>query len=67
MHQRRGLIPNVQILRGLASLSVAIAHLAAALVHADLPDPLLGFGLGDCGVDLFFVISGFIMFHTAGR
>lgn len=55
-------LTGVQMLRGLAALAVAIAHLHA--VELKLGGPvffgdwaLAGFG----GVDLFFVISGFVM------
>jgi exopolysaccharide production protein ExoZ len=56
---------SVQMLRGLAALAVALAHLHA--VEKFLGDAklvgnwaLAGFG----GVDLFFVISGFVMVWT---
>lgn len=53
---------NVQVLRGLAAASVIWVH-AQRLVHGDwLPPALAEVGYG--GVDLFFVISGFIMVHT---
>ena len=51
---------SVQALRALAALAVATYH---ALQWADG-----GFEVGRAGVDVFFVISGFIMWHvTAGR
>lgn len=56
-------IESIQILRGLAALSVVMFHYRFYLVPdgADrtIPDQL--FGWGAIGVDLFFVISGFIM------
>lgn len=57
---------NIQALRALAALLVVVVHLEA------LGRPLgLGTGMFDLfavGVDLFFVISGFIMIHaTSGR
>ena len=66
MHVQRKPFPNIQILRGLAALMVAVFHLTASLIHADMPNPLPNLDLGNFGVDLFFVISGFIMFYTAG-
>ncbi|MES0006476.1 acyltransferase [Mesorhizobium sp. M0062] len=47
---------SIQTLRGLAALMVVIYHLPAALGVLDLPIPIL-----NSGVDLFFVISGFVM------
>jgi len=59
-------IEAIQILRGLAALSVVMFHYRFYLVPdgADrtIPDQL--FGWGAIGVDLFFVISGFIMVYV---
>lgn len=61
---------SIQILRGLAAFSVVLAHLVA-VERKYLPGmPLTPSGLesGAAGVDLFFVISGFIMTSiTMGR
>lgn len=48
------MLPSIQILRGIAAVMVVAFH-------------VLGFQIGSCGVDIFFVISGFIMFHTNRR
>ncbi|MES0099974.1 acyltransferase [Mesorhizobium sp. M0019] len=47
---------SIQVLRGLAALMVVVYHLPAALGMLDLRIPIL-----NSGVDLFFVISGFVM------
>lgn len=58
----------IQALRGLAALGVVLYHCRPAL-----SDPAYGglgerlFGWGAAGVDLFFVVSGFIMVHATAR
>lgn len=68
MTERPAFIDNVQVLRGLAALMVVAVHLidiaqrhpgASFRVSASLEN------FGSAGVDLFFVISGFIIAHTA--
>jgi len=60
---------NLQVLRALAALSVVVAHalhetgfLAAATGRAAVDGSAWNLGFG---VDIFFVLSGFIMTHTA--
>jgi peptidoglycan/LPS O-acetylase OafA/YrhL len=53
-----GVVRNVQALRGLAALLVIFVHLETVLPRVGL----VQFGGG--GVDIFFVISGFIMVYT---
>nr|UVN06438.1 MAG: OpgC protein [Bacteriophage sp.] len=59
-------LESIQILRGIAALSVVMFHFRSFLVpegtDRSLPDALLGWGA--IGVDLFFVISGFIMYYV---
>lgn len=61
----------IQTLRALAATLVVIAHLAKEVMHYDVSDPLgiLTFLLSwQFGVDIFFVISGFIMYQvTVGK
>ena len=47
---------SIQYLRGLAALTVVLHHVG-----------WVAFPQGAAGVDVFFVISGFIMVHVAGR
>ena len=58
-------LPSVQVLRGFATLGVLLAHLYAVEGKYS-PDRLLGrwSDLGHWGVDIFFVISGFIMVYV---
>ncbi|MCA0964022.1 acyltransferase family protein [Salipiger bermudensis] len=58
-------IYGIQYLRAFAALSVVALH-AGKRVEADLPAPLYDvLSLGHGGVDLFFVISGFIMWSIS--
>ncbi len=66
------ILPWVQALRALAALSVAFVHIA----HDDIDnggDPVGVFGAitklfpWDAGVDIFFVISGFVIVHASAR
>ncbi|MCF3638948.1 acyltransferase [Rhizobium sp. TRM95111] len=50
---------GVQYLRGLAALAVVLFHAAERSGHA--------FAIGAAGVDVFFVISGFIMWIISAR
>jgi peptidoglycan/LPS O-acetylase OafA/YrhL len=63
--------PLVQVLRASAALSVAWTHIlhdALALSPHTVPLRRLHDGLPwDAGVDVFFVISGFIIVHASGR
>lgn len=69
-------IPSLQSLRAFAALAVVAHHaMRAVTVNAspdlDLPEPLLltnhaMIELGAVGVDLFFILSGFLMVHIAG-
>ncbi|MET0905250.1 MAG: acyltransferase, partial [Tardiphaga sp.] len=68
MTDRPAFVDNVQILRGVAALMVVAVHsIDIALNHPgprlQVPAEIENFGAA--GVDLFFVISGFIIAHTA--
>jgi exopolysaccharide production protein ExoZ len=60
------LICNIQALRALAAYMVVFVHLATLFAPLGVSEQQLA--VGAVGVDLFFVISGFIMvFTTTGR
>ena len=57
------MVVSIQYLRGIAAMLVVFQHVARkAGQYAD--DPLAWFRVGGAGVDIFFIISGFIMCHT---
>jgi exopolysaccharide production protein ExoZ len=55
------MITNIQGLRFLAALAVCVMHVGLIKLDPDL------FNMGGAGVDLFFVISGFIMVVSSQR
>jgi peptidoglycan/LPS O-acetylase OafA/YrhL len=63
----RGRIDNIQILRAIAALTVVVSHSCGDVLDifgkgsATPPVP------GQFGVEIFFVISGFIIWHIASR
>lgn len=61
-------LANIQSLRGIAALLVVFSHLLV-IERKYSPDQLLNswMSFGMVGVDLFFVISGFIMVHVASN
>jgi exopolysaccharide production protein ExoZ len=60
-------LTTIQSLRGFAALAVLIAHVRSSELKFD-PTPILGDWalIGFAGVDLFFVISGFVMVWVSG-
>jgi exopolysaccharide production protein ExoZ len=62
-HRKAALVNNnIQVLRAAAAYMVVLAH-AQAFINNFHPDALQS-NLGQSGVDIFFVISGFIMVYT---
>jgi peptidoglycan/LPS O-acetylase OafA/YrhL len=61
------IFPMVDILRGFAALSVVVYHVIAHYNWTNFPisGPLVWFRIGGLGVDLFFVISGFVIALSA--
>lgn len=65
MSAPRPLLLRIQYLRGIAAMMVVVQH--ARNPQPWLFNPLAEMEIGASGVDIFFVISGFIMFHVGRR
>lgn len=57
------MLNNIQVLRAFAALNVVLFHILGSSTTQGLAPGSLQFlqGWGECGVDIFFVISGFVM------
>jgi exopolysaccharide production protein ExoZ len=55
----------VQILRAVAALAVMLAHAHSWATFLGIGDYVFDFPIGAAGVDLFFVISGFVMVQAS--
>lgn len=57
------MINNIQALRAFAALNVVFYHILGASISYEMPAPLFLFlkDWGQNGVDIFFIISGFLM------
>jgi exopolysaccharide production protein ExoZ len=53
---------SIQYLRAIAASAVVVYHASKALAGHE--EHVIDLGYGTYGVDVFFVVSGFIMFHT---
>nr|WP_272210084.1 acyltransferase [Marinicella sp. W31]MDC2875947.1 acyltransferase [Marinicella sp. W31] len=57
---------SIQILRAVAALSVVTGHTINEIHQVGVPYPELPFNFG-IGVDIFFIVSGFVMVLTSGK
>lgn len=63
MHQEQKKLNSIQSLRGLAAMLVVMFHFRTDLA-SDIPLANWIFSQGAIGVDLFFMISGFIVYYV---
>lgn len=64
--QRRGMLTRLQILRAFAAYAVVVFHWCEGFAY-EAGFHIPGAYAGAAGVDLFFVISGFVMVYVAGE
>ncbi|MDE9457916.1 acyltransferase family protein [Xenorhabdus bovienii] len=62
--QERKEINSIQMLRGIAAILVLLFHYRYE-PSTEFPNSIYNFFNGSIGVDLFFVISGFIIYHVS--
>jgi exopolysaccharide production protein ExoZ len=60
-------IDIVQALRGIAALAVVVLHVLMVTVFADREGPPYGLWLMASAVDVFFIVSGFVMVVSAAN
>ena len=60
-------LKSIQVLRAVAALGVLTLHVAneKVMLFGGGPGPFQNFLLGAAGVDLFFIISGFVMVYSS--
>jgi exopolysaccharide production protein ExoZ len=63
MQRKRDVVWSIQVLRGVAALMVVFHHLRGSAPW--LFNPIAEWEIGTSGVDIFFIISGFIMLTAA--
>lgn len=64
-----GRLAEVDALRGIAAMAVVLFHLTTqfSVIYPAVPPPPWQFEHGHYGVNLFFIISGFVIFMTLDR
>ena len=60
-----GQLISIQILRGIAALAVALSHATANIVSIEPHTTVPYLSAGAAGVDVFFVISGFVIVYSS--
>src|ERR1700733_9294479 len=60
--ERGGSFQSIQALRGIAAVMVMIFHAGLRFDQSEMT-----FRIGNAGVDIFFIISGFVMWTVAAR
>jgi peptidoglycan/LPS O-acetylase OafA/YrhL len=60
----KGLVVSIQLLRAVAAYLVVVVHIGGLFKGSGLDGY---FHITSCGVDIFFVISGFIMVYTTSQ
>ncbi|WP_369140011.1 acyltransferase family protein [Modestobacter versicolor] len=54
-------LPGIDVLRGIASAAVVVHHTYSLANRPDVPGGTIVEGLGSWGVDLFFILSGYLL------
>ena len=62
--ERRRSLVGLQVLRAVAAISVVVNHAVSEASSRDVIKTDIDFDFGGFGVDIFFVISGFIMVYS---
>jgi peptidoglycan/LPS O-acetylase OafA/YrhL len=66
--ERSQTVLSIQALRAVAAIAVLVPHITSDFArYLNQPDTFPAFAIGGAGVDLFFVISGFVMVYASER
>lgn len=66
VHSNKKRLSEIDGLRGIAAISVVLYHLVSTFheEYGYMPIPFFNFRFGYYGVELFFLISGFVIYYT---